>query len=114
MEFITIKEAMALVGKSEKTIRNLIQSSDSQHVGKKGRELTIEKSYLLSKYSKSGNLSDNELVRILKERIESLEKRLDQAHTEKLQMLQSLRVEQIKTLPEAEKQKILQLLQDGE
>ena len=124
MEYVTIKEAIKLTGKSDKTIRNFISrlkgTENEKHViAKKGR-VYIAKEFLIATYpvvleeleekdSKSGK-NTNELIEQLRMENAYLKEQLNKANERELQLIQNMRIEQVKTLSDSDKEKIVQAL----
>lgn len=107
MDYISIRQACELTGKADKTIRVFVQSlidTGDKHAKKEGRVYYIDKAFLLKHYQQATNPpTDSELVKELRARVASLEKELERKDV-------SLKLEQLKTLPEGERRQLMQSL----
>lgn len=119
MEYITIKEAVFITGKSDKTIRTFIKNTDAKYKKKDGRAYLINKAHLLETYLKKvesssieSSKSDAKLLEQMQSEITSLREQLNKQVEITKQVIQNMRIEQIKTLSESDKQDIIQQLQN--
>lgn len=134
MKYLTVKEAAELFDKPKMVIRRLVEilKEDEQlkqqwlrqEKHKKGyRDLIAKKALKMefgnpvkkespSKENKAPEveIKESEIILNLKEHISDLKNQLQMANELNKQLLQSMRIEQVKTLTESDKDKIINVL----
>jgi acyl-CoA reductase-like NAD-dependent aldehyde dehydrogenase len=117
MKWLTVSESATAAGKSEQTIRRLIEKwKDTGKVKQESGRWYLSSQALADVYPLSlqdDKAESTQTEQDLRDRVAHLEKMLDRANERQKELIQSLRIEQVKTLSDSDKRKILESLSDG-
>ena len=126
-KYVDIKAAAELTGKSERTIRRLIEQAESnpeevKYIRREAKAVYIDRQFLSSKYVFVGQTvqkgNDTDMVKMLKAQVEELKRENQQKDVfikmlmeNQSKMMDNLRLEQFKALPESERKRVLDSLE---